>query len=361
MTKTEQSWLQLHLTPGLGRAGLLRLVEVFGSPAEAFDASASDWVARAGIRPDIARNRPPAQLFLETRDRLSELSVRLISIFDEDYPPLLATIHDPPTLLYVRGQIPLQDTFAVVGSRKPLTGNRQWTTALCAELAAHDITIVSGLARGIDSAAHTGALEGEGQTIAVLGCGIDRIYPPENSKLFLRIPEQGAILSEYPPAAPPLAGHFPGRNRIISGLSRGTLVVEAAAESGSLITVDFALEQGREVFAAPGAAYAAGSIGVNQLLKDGAHPVTEARDILEHLWPETQPRETVKKQEVFAETLSGITLMTYQALGPEPLHSDDLARKTGLTPIELSAILLHLELQGGITQLPGARYIRADF
>ncbi|MDF1580510.1 MAG: DNA-processing protein DprA [Desulfuromonadales bacterium] len=361
MTETEQHWLRLHLTPGLGRTGLLRLVSTFGSPAAACSASPADWISRAGTRPDVAHNRPSAAFFATTCDRLNQLSVRIISIFDPAYPQQLAAIHDPPTLLYVRGQLPAQDAFAVVGSRQPLAGNRQWATALCAELAAHDITIVSGLARGIDSAAHTGALEGKGQTIAVLGCGIDRIYPRENARLFERIPEQGAIISEYPPDAPPVAGHFPGRNRIISGLSKGVLVVEAAAKSGSLITVDFALEQGREVFAAPGAVYASGSIGVNRLLKEGAHPVIEARDILEHLWPATPPREIVQKHQSFAETLTGAALKTYLALGPEPLHGDDLVRKTGLTPIELSAILLHLELQGGITQLPGTRYIRADF
>ncbi len=192
----------------------------------------------------------------------------------------------------------------------------------------------------------------------MLGCRIDQVYPPENRRLFQRIAEEGALLSEYPPGTAPLAGHFPARNRIISGLAQGVLIVEAAEGSGSLITADFALEQGREVFAVPGPVYAETSGGVNRLLKEGAHLVTGPADILEVLWPGTPSRGQRQKEDSLLEKLSGTALNVYRNLGREPLHIDELARKTGLTPMELSAILLHLELQGGVEQLPGMRYLR---
>jgi DNA processing protein len=194
--------------------------------------------------------------------------------------------------------------------------------------------------------------------VAVLGCGIDRIYPPENSRLFLRILDKGAILSEYPPGTPPMAGHFPGRNRIISGLCRGVLVVEAAARSGSLITADFALDQGREVFAIPGPVRDAGSQGVNRLLKDGACLVTESADILQALWPHLPSPCERQQEDALAGTLSPDALQVYRQVGNEPLHVDDLVRKCALTPMEVSAILLHLELANGVEQLPGMRYVR---
>ncbi len=274
--------------------------------------------------------------------------MHLLPLTDERYPPLLRTIHDPPVLLYVRGELPPAEALAVVGSRRASEAGGRFTLGVCAELASRGITIVSGLARGIDTAAHLGALEGGGPTIGVLGCGIDRIYPPENARLFHRLLERGAILSEYPPGTPPLPGHFPGRNRIISGLSRGVLVVEAAAGSGSLITVEFALEQGREVFAVPGPVNSPVSSGVHQLLKEGAHLVTGAADILTVLWPQAPRRQDRKEEEDFAASLDGNARRLYQHLGNEPVHIDHLVRKSGLTPMEVSVILLHLELQGGL-------------
>ncbi len=361
MTADEKNWLRIHLTRGLGRVGLMRLMEAFGSPQAILEAGPTGWVERAGIREAVARTLPPGDdpELATTAETLQQAGVRIIPFDDELYPALLRTIHDPPALLYMRGRLPEGEALAVVGARRASLTGQRFTQEVCAELARHGIAVVSGLARGIDTAAHQGALEGDGETIAVLGCGIDRIYPPENTRLFRRIEQQGAVISEYPPGTPPLAGHFPGRNRIISGLSRGTLIVEAAAGSGSLITVDFALEQGREVFAVPGPVNAPTGKGVNQLLKDGAHLVTEARDILDTLWPQT-PSRTVRQQELsFAETLSGNSLDLYQRLGDAPLHVDELARKSGLTPMEVSAILLHLELQGGVQQLPGMRFVRA--
>jgi DNA processing protein len=362
MTPEERGWLRLHLTPGLGRVGLVRLVEAFGSVEAILAATPSAWISRARIRNDVALALPKEEspTFEKTCRDIEKTGARIIPLTDaEQYPEPLRAIHDPPALLYVRGEMPKCDALAVVGSRRASEAGCRLTTEICAELAARGIIIVSGLARGIDTAAHRGALLGEGHTTAVLGCGIDRVYPPENSRLFLEILDKGGgILSEYPPGTQPLAGHFPGRNRIISGLSRGVLVVEAAEESGSLITVDFALEQGREVFAVPGPVFARTSRGVHRLLKDGARVVTDARDILDVLWPRCPSGHVRRQEETFASALSGDTLKLYRHLAEEPLHIDELVQKTGLTPMDVSDILLHLELQGGVLQLPGMRFIR---
>lgn len=360
MTSEEKDWLRLHLTRGLGRTGIIRLMQAFGSVREILKAGPKGWTERAGIRAAVAAELPgenAPKLEAACRD-LEKIQAGIVSLWDERYPPLLRAIHDPPALIYVRGRIPEGEALAVVGARQASYGARRLTAEICTELAGRDITIVSGLARGIDSAAHQGALEGGGFTVGVLGCGIDRVYPPENARLFQQAVERGAVISEYPPGTPPLSGHFPGRNRIISGMSRGVLVVEAAEESGSLITVDFALEQGREVFAVPGSVYAPTSAGVNRLLKDGAHVVTEARDILELLWPQVLPREVRHREDSLATALPEDARNVYLRLGDEPLHVDELVQKSGLTPMEVSAILLHLELRGGVEQLPGMRFVR---
>jgi DNA processing protein len=362
LTEKDKGWLRLHLTRGLGRGGIIRLLECFGSLEAVLAAPAAEWTARAGIRAAVAAALPPAAApeVAAAAGALERAGARIIPLWDEArYPPLLRAIHDPPALLYLLGDLPAAETLAVVGARQASANGRHLTATICAEMAERGITVVSGLARGIDTAAHQGVLDGGGRTVGVLGCGIDRVYPPENARLFVRILEQGGILSEYPPGTPPLAGHFPGRNRIISGLARGVLIVEAAEGSGSLITADFALEQGREVFAVPGPVYAPTSGGVNRLLKEGAHLVTEARDILDILWPQLPPQAVTRRQDLFAESLPETPRALYNQLGAEPLHVDELARRCGLTPMEVSAILLHLELQGGVEQLPGMRYVRS--
>jgi DNA processing protein len=360
MTSEEKGWLRLHLAPGLGRVALLRLLKAFGSAEAILEAHPDSWGERAGLRSSLAAKVPSADA-TEVTDALSSLDrvgARIIPLNDERYPALLRAIHDPPALLYVRGELPETDSLAVVGARRATTAGRRLTEEICAEVGSRRITVVSGLARGIDTAAHRGALEGGGKTVAVLGCGIDRVYPAENTRLFNSIEENGAIVSEYPPGTPPLPGHFPGRNRIISGMCLGVLVVEAAQGSGSLITADFALEQGREVFAVPGQVHAPTAGGVNRLLKDGARLVTEASDILEVLWPGIPSVAIRQHEQTLAASLSGDALTLFQHLGQEPLHIDELARKSGLTPMEVSAILLTLELQGGADQLPGMRFIR---
>ncbi|MBE0596865.1 MAG: DNA-protecting protein DprA [Desulfuromonadales bacterium] len=360
MTAEETGWLRLQLTPGLGRRRLLRLLEAFGSAEAILAANPDAWRRRAGLEPALAMQVPNASdpQLEQARGDLERLGAVLVPFTDPAFPPLLRTIPDPPALLYRRGELPTGEALAVVGSRRASETGRRLTFDLCTELAGREIVVVSGLARGIDTCAHRGALEGGGRSIGVLGCGIDQIYPPENAPLFDRLLESGAIISEYPPGTPPLPGHFPGRNRIISGLCRGVLIVEAAAGSGSLITAEFALEQGREVFAVPGAVSSPVSGGVNQLLKDGAHLVTTAADILSVLWPQTRPRQVRQQEEVFAQTLAGNDRHLYLCLEETPLHIDHLVRKSGLTPMEVSVILLHLELQGGVEVLPGQRFTR---
>ncbi|MEZ4601502.1 MAG: DNA-processing protein DprA [Syntrophotaleaceae bacterium] len=363
MTREELAWLRIHLTNGLGRTGLIRLMETFGGPEAILAAEPVTWIGKAGIRPAVAAALPPENdpRFLHSVERLDRIGAKIVTLWDEgNYPAALRTIYDPPALLYLRGEMPGGECFAVVGARNASSCGLQLAYEISAELAARGIFIVSGLARGIDSAAHRGALK-RGRTVAVLGCGIDQIYPLENRRLTSQIIDSGGVLSEYPPGTPPLPGHFPGRNRIISGLSRGVLVVEAAAKSGSLLTADFALEQGREVFAVPGQVHLEGSTGVNRLLKEGAHLVTDAEDILLELWPDSCKPNDRNSQDQLAANLSGKTLSVYLALGPEPQHIDELARKCTLTPMELSAILLHLELANGAVQLPGMRYIRKNF
>jgi DNA processing protein len=359
MTETEQDWLRLHLTPGLGRKGLFRLLQHFATPRTALEHAPIGWQGVAGVRRTGLVPTLSDPQFLAARRQIEQSQARLVSYWDEAYPLLLRDIPDPPALLYLRGAAPPAEALAIVGSRNASPTGRHLTAEIARELASRGIGIVSGLARGIDTAAHEGALAGQGPTVAVLGCGIDRIYPPENERLFKRIlAEGGTLVSEYLPGADPLAGNFPGRNRLISGLCRGVLIVEAALGSGSLITADFALEQGRDVFAVPASIASPVGNGVNLLLKDGAFLVTESDDILERLWPRC-PSAPVQKQEAQLDlTLPEDARSVYALLGEVPLHIDELVGKCALTPFALSAILLDLELRGGVEQLPGMRYIR---
>ncbi len=361
MNVSQKSLLRLHLTPGLGRIALFKLFNYFGNFTAPLQASPQHW-REAGLSEKICSKVPAEKdpKFLQIFQKLESLNVKLISFWDDEYPPLLREIHDPPALLYLRGRLPTEECFAIVGSRRATSTGLNLTRQLATTLAQYNICVASGLARGVDSAAHRGVLDAGGSTIAVLGCGIDRVYPPENSQLFHAIEQQNAIITEYPPETPPLAGHFPGRNRIISGLSRGVLIVEAAEKSGSLITGDFALEQGRELFAIPGAPQSSNSKGTNRLLKEGAYLVTEAADIINVLWPNQPSKQQQEHCTNLSEKLSDPALKVFLLLGHEPRHSDEIARECGLTPMELSAILLDLELRGGVQTLPGNQYIRGQ-
>jgi DNA processing protein len=295
----------------------------------------------------------------------------IIPITDERYPELLKNIPDPPLALYCRGKLQKEEAcVAVVGSRRATCYGLDMAKRLSGDLAKQGVTIVSGMARGIDSKAHLGALESGGRTIAVLGCGVDVIYPFENRDLMNRICESGAVISEYVPGTQPIPANFPARNRIISGLSQGVAIIEAGEKSGSLITADFALDQGREVFAVPGNINSRNSCGTNKLIREGARLVTDAADILEELgicrpgdgkravlWNRLQGTGT--KQ--FPEPLFGKEERTIsQRLLEGPAHIDGIARDCGISVQLVSSVLVMLELSGFVEQLPGKYYKLAE-
>src|SRR5579884_1264061 len=277
-------WLAVSRVKGIGPARFKLLLDAFGSAEAAWAATPAAWQA-AGLdaRTSAAFEQQRRRIVPEAElERLVKLRVGVVRICDDAYPRLLREIPLPPPVLYVRGRMTPEDEWAVgvVGTRRATTYGRQVTERLAGELAAQGITIVSGLARGIDTHAHAAALEAGGRTLAVLGCGPDLVYPPENAKLAARIVEQGAIVTEFAPGTQPDAGNFPARNRLISGLSIGVLVTECPADSGALITARFAGEQGRDVFAVPGNITSRASAGANRLIQDGAKLVLETADIL---------------------------------------------------------------------------------
>ena len=353
-------WLRLQFTPGLGRVGLMRLIEHFETPENVLAAANRGWPKLPGLRAGLS-GRVPADTNAEVQkagQQLDNMGGWLCTLWDSDYPQALRHIPDPPALLYVCGKFPEGPDLAIVGTRNPSDFGRVFTEQLAAELAAAGVNIISGLARGIDAAAHRGTLNAGGKTVAVLGCGIDRIYPSDNRKLYHQIIEKGTLISEYPPGSEPLPGHFPGRNRIISGLSRGTLVIEASRNSGSLITAEFAIDQGREVMAVPGGVDRKTSYGPNLLIKQGAHPITEAVEILQIIGVDTHTKKTRALTESVRVQLPEPAGSVLSRLDLTPRHCDELSSKSGLTPMELSAILLQLELHGYAEKLPGGRYIR---
>lgn len=288
--------------------------------------------------------------------KVSDLGADILTLRDERYPKNLLEIYDPPPVLYVRGELAAADTLkiAIVGSRRGSSYGRSVTKRISRELAAAGVTIVSGMARGIDTYAHLGALEAGAKTIAVLGCGVDTVYPPESKKLFSDIIKCGAIISEFPLGTSPDGKNFPRRNRIISGLSLGVVVVEATADSGSLITASHALEQGREVFAVPGNVGMATSRGTNRLIKQGARLIEGAEDILTEVLP--QYSGTVRKETLPDLTDAEDGILRY--LSHTPLHIDEISRLCQIEVQRVSTILLELELKGVISQMSGKLFVR---
>jgi len=352
-------WLALSLTPGVGEVFIKRLLERFGTPEAVFQAPLKALLEIEGLGEKVAREiqKGPVEKRVEKElHLLEEVGGKIMTIKDAFYPRRLREIYDPPPVLYVRGELREEDELAVaiVGSRKTTPYGKWMTEKMGQELARHGITIVSGMARGIDSHAHWGALSGGGRTIAVLGSGVDVVYPPENRNLYKRIIDQGAVLSEFPMSSPPEGGHFPKRNRIISGLSIGVVVVQAGMESGSLITANYALEQGREVFAVPGNVGSDSSRGTHQLIKDGAKLVESSEDILEEVLPQwRKERETPQEVEPPVRDLTNEEKVLYEQLGDTPLHIDALIRESQFDPGKVSSLLLNLELKGLISQWPG--------
>lgn len=350
-------WIRLERTPGVGPETARKLLTAFGLPQDIF---AADLSSLLQVVPDRIARTLSAPIPDETRaqidktlDWASQAGNDVLTLADEHYPKSLLDISDPPLVLYAKGNINLlsRPSIAVVGSRNATTQGMVNAEQFSAALSNADLTVISGLALGIDTAAHTGGLRGSGSTVAVIGTGADIIYPARNRALAHRIAESGCILSEYPLGMGAVAANFPRRNRIISGLSRGVLVVEAAAQSGSLITARMAGEQGRDVFAIPGSIHSPLSKGCHLLIKQGAKLVECAQDLLEELRyppPPSKPTEPVSDDE---RPIVESNILT--ALGFDPVPPDILALRCEMDIAALNAELLTLELDGHIEMLPG--------
>jgi DNA processing protein len=349
------AWLRLLLTPGVGSETARKLLAAFGSPQAVWTQNPSTLKAVTSPRIAEALQHPPEELDASV-DRLvawlAEADNRHVLVLgDPAYPPDLLQMADPPLLLYVLGQLSAlthPQRLAIVGSRNPTPQGQANARQFAQALGEAGVCVVSGLALGVDGAAHEGALEGGAPTIAVVGTGLDRVYPKRHLALAHRIATQGAIVSEYPLGTPPLAPNFPRRNRIIAGLSQGTLVVEAAVQSGSLITARLAAEQGREVFAIPGSIHAPQSRGCHALIRQGAKLVESAQDILEDL---RVPDPFASPRTLSTPTPQEDDLL--EAMGYDPVSLDALQARTGLDTATLQARLLELELDGEVSRMPG--------
>ena len=353
-----KAWLALSLTRGLGGESARRLLKEFGTPEAVFAASIGSLksVVKADVAAEIGTGvaedlLAPALAWLEDGNN------RIVTLADSDYPQALLNIPDPPLLLYVKGRLDLlnRSALAIVGSRSASPQGIRNAEAFAKSLSDAGLCIVSGLAHGIDAAAHRGAMRGQGTnpggSIAVVGTGLDKVYPAANRDLAHALAQHGALVSEFPLGTPPLAGNFPRRNRLISGMSLGCLVVEAGLQSGSLITARLALEQGRDVFAIPGSIHAPQSKGCHALLKQGAKLVETAQDILEELG-------SLVIAPVPGMDAQGADSALLEHLGFDPVDVDTLGARCGLTVSQLSAMLLTLELEGRVSALPGGLYQR---
>lgn len=356
------------------------LLRRFGDPKATLKTPYKQLKEVPGIGGELARRIINWNEYIDLEKEFSLIEkhkAKVIIMEDKSYPPLLSKIFDPPLVLYMKGEFLPADqvSVAIVGSRRPSIYGRMTAERLGRELAGRGLTVISGMARGIDSAAHKGVLAARGRTIAVLGSGLDIVYPPENKKLMEEISKSGAVISEFPMTTKPDRGNFPKRNRIISGLSLGVVVVEAAQRSGALITVDCALEQGREVFALPGKIDSVTSQGTNRLIQQGAKLVTTGKDIIEELEPivenlqvpatpgERTRAESKRPGERNAGKLPLPPLKeneknVYELLSDEPRHIDSLIQESGLPASKVSAILMMLQIKKLIKELPGKMFMK---
>lgn len=354
-------WIGFNLVAQIGPAKLRRLLDYFGDLPSAWNADSFE-LTRAGLDKRSLENLLKARGELDLNAEYEKARAccdTLLTWEDAEYPRLLRQIPHPPPVLYVRGNLTYDDewSIAVVGTRRVTAYGREVTRAFVGDLVRNKMTIISGLARGVDAEAHRTALETGGRTIAVLGCGVDVVYPPEHDKLSLAIIQHGAIISEYPVGTKPDATNFPPRNRIISGLSLGVLLVEGDETSGAMITADFALEQDREVFAVPGNIFRRESRGPNRLIRESrAKSVTRVQDILEEL-NLTMISEHVEARAAVPENEMEATLLRF--LSSEPVHVDDLRQQTGLAIAEVSSTLAMMELKGLVRQSGGMNYVLA--
>jgi DNA processing protein len=351
-------WVGFNLVKGIGAVRLQALIQYFGNLETAWQASESELLS-AGLSQRII------DVFVDTRHKIDPIQayedilkkeIKILTWEDPDYPDKLMNIDQPPPVIYIRGSIKPEDRWAVaiVGTRRVTSYGRQVTEQVSTYLARNGLTVVSGLARGVDGVAHQTTLANNGRTIAVLGSGIDQIYPPEHRQLAEKIIENGAVISDYHPGTPPDAGNFPPRNRIISGLSLATVVVEAGETSGALITATFAAEQGREVFAVPGPIYAPQSKGTNRLIREGAQPLLDPVDIMESL--------NLRKVDHYKQAsllLPGDELETklMEILNLEPVYIDEIQSKAGFPVEKVSAALTMMELKGMVKQVSGMTFM----
>lgn len=351
-------WVGFSLVKGIGAVRLQALMDHFGALEIAWQAPL-DALQAAGLSPKLAERVVQARAGVDLEKALARISAQGIAILtweDALYPPRLKEIDQPPPVLYVRGELIAEDFWAVaiVGTRRVSAYGRQVTEELASFLASNGVTVVSGLARGVDAIAHQSALKAGGRTLAILGSGVDRIYPPEHAQLAAQITSSGALVSDYVPGTPPDASNFPPRNRIIAGLSMATVVVEAGDASGALITAQFAVDQGREVFAVPGNIFAPQSKGANRLIAQGARPMLSGRDLLDVL---NLTRVTEQRQVRKALPADGIEASLLNVLTHEPLHVDEIRNQTGLPIERVSATLTMMELKGLVRQVGGMNFV----
>jgi len=353
-------WVGFSIIPGIGRVKLSQLENYFGNPENAWQATPAD-LKHAGLDSSsihaITSWRPKISLEAEM-EKLERYGVKVFTRHDSDYPSRLKEIYDYPPLLYVRGSLLPEDEWclAVVGTRRATVYGRQVTEEIVTDLAQNRITIVSGLAKGIDSVAHHSALEAGGRSIAVFACGLDIVYPAENANLARRIIQQGALISEYPLGTRPRADNFPRRNRILSGLSLGVLITEAGETSGAIITAHLALEQNREVFAIPGSILSPASRGTNHLIQEGAKLVHSYTDILEKLNLTAVAHQMEMKEVIPSSDTESLLL---KQLSAEPTHIDEVCRSSGLPTSAVSSTLAMMELKGLVKQVGAMNYVLA--
>ncbi len=351
-------WVGFNLVKGIGAVRLQHLCDHFGDLALAWQAPA-DALQAAGLSQKLAERVIQVRAGVDLDKYLSRvdtLGIKILTWDDLLYPPRLKEIDQPPPVLYIRGELKPEDNWAVavVGTRRVSAYGRQVAEDLGSFLASNGVTVVSGLARGVDAIAHQAALEAGGRTLAVLGCGVDKIYPPEHGQLAGKVVGNGALISDYPLGTPPDASNFPPRNRIISGLSMATVVVEAGETSGALITAQFAIDQGREVFAVPGNILAPQSRGTNKLIAQGAHPMLSVGDLLDVL---NLTRVTEQRLVRKVLPVDEIESKLMGVLTHEPLQMDEITIQTGLPIERVSATLVMLELKGLVRQVGGLNYV----
>jgi len=353
-------WVGFSLISGIGRVRLTQLENYFTNLGNAWKANPAE-LKQAGLDSSsiraITSQRPKISLEGEM-EKLDRFGVKVFTWHDKDYPSRLKEIYDYPPLIYVRGSLLPEDEWclAVVGTRRATVYGRQVTEEIVADLAQSRITIVSGLAKGIDSVAHHSALEAGGRSIAIFACGLDIVYPSENANLARRIIQQGALISEYPLGTKPRPDNFPRRNRIMSGLSLGVLVIEAGVTSGALITAHLALEQNREVFAIPGSILSPASRGTNHLIQEGAKLIHDYTDILEELNLTAVAHQIEMKEVIPASDTESLLL---KQLGTEPTHIDEVCRSSGLPMPTVSSTLAMMELKGFVKQVGAMNYVLA--